>query len=701
MRKINILICLISIVITFTSLFSLNHLSKNDSDTSLSNINIMNSTYKESRDYILDDYYIFDYSNKEQKLREIFKSTPIASRLKYRASLISHLGEEEIVINGIDIKNDDEVFGILNNRTLENFNPDNSIIISKSIASVLDVNTNDTIILKLITKTGHYNAEEYTIIEVSDRLNYNYALIDINNLNNFVGLENAATEIYVKQNISDDKLFDYGNDINQIFGNGFAAYTKKDILGDNYKVNENDSKYKIYIILIYLFVLLSIFIFINSYTIYSYRELLKSKLLYSASGFAISFIIYFFILLYKCVLEFDYIYPLLLIINILSVIIANVKYQVWEKVFLQDDEYKKSKNILIIFGLVCTYIIVFLVLYASFFVFANKSNGNINKESPEKIVRIVKNNTSRNTFLFNGSIDFSTNNSLTNLLFKEISSYDEYADIETVLTFPVGVVILTFPVGVVIRTGSIYSRVYAYDKNILENGMSVSNIIVEGEMFESPKREIIIGKDLANYLNLKIGDALSLIAKASRGWLETGYFYVSGIYDLKDKNYDIIGDVTAMNSFIYLKEGDKSPYNESIIVFSGNDDIYSLLNSNKIINENDLKIVSAEKAYYMENSSSIKNITILLIITLAFSLALLSSSVLSIFHRRLSKYINAWNKSLLLNGLYALSFIISLILSIVIISIFMIFSIKLVLFSLCIVLLSFVLSLLISNYNYI
>ncbi|MEI0508299.1 hypothetical protein [Brachyspira intermedia] len=692
MRKINILICLISIVITFTALFSVNYLSKNDSDTSLSNINIMNSTYKESRDYILDDYYIFDYSNKEQKLREIFKSTPIASRLKYRASLISHLGEEEIVINGIDIKNDDEVFGILNNRTLENFNPDNSIIISKSIASVLDVNTNDTIILKLITKTGHYNAEEYTIIEVSDRLNYNYALIDINNLNNFVGLENAATEIYVKQNISDDKLFDYDNDINQIFGNGFAAYTKKDILGDNYKVNENDSKYKIYIILIYLFVLLSVFIFINSYTIYSYRELLKSKLLYSASGFAISFIIYFFILLYKGELEFDYIYPLLFIINILSVIIANVKYQVWEKVFLQDDEYKKSKNILIIFGLVCTYMIVFLVLYISFFVFANKSNGNINKESPEKIVRIVKNNTSRNTFLFNGSIDFSTNNSLTNLLFKEISSYDEYADIETVLTFPVGVVI---------RTGSIYSRVYAYDKNILENGMSISNILIEGEMFESPKREIIIGKDLANYLNLKIGDALSLIAKASRGWLETGYFYVSGIYDLKDKNYDIIGDVTAMNSFIYLKEGDKSPYNESIIVFSGNDDIYSLLNSNKIINENDLKIVSAEKAYYMENSSSIKNITILLIITLAFSLALLSSSVLSIFHRRLSKYINAWNKSLLLNGLYALSFIISLILSIVIISIFMIFSIKLVLFSLCIVLLSFVLSLLISNYNYI
>ncbi|OEJ16174.1 hypothetical protein BFL38_12095 [Brachyspira hampsonii] len=689
MKKINILTCLISIVITFTALFSVNYLSKNDSEISLSDINIMNSIYKESRDYILDDYYIFDYSQKEQKLREIFKSSPITSRLKYRASLISHLGEEEIVINGIDIKNDNEVFGILNNHTLENFNADNSIIISKSAASVLDVNTNDTVILKLITKTGHYNAEEYTIIEVSDSLNYNYALIDINNLNKFAGLENAATEMYVKQNISDEKLIDYDNDIDRIYGNDFKAYTKKDILGDYYKSNENYSK--LYIILVYLFVLLSAFIFINSYTIYSYRELFKSKLLFSVLGFVISFIIYIVILFYKGDFIFDYIYPLMLIINILSVVLSNVKYQIWEKVFLQDEEYNKNKNILIIFGLVCTYSIVFLILYSSFFVFASQNNQNTNEESSERIVRIVKNNTSENTFLFNGSIDFSSNNvndSITNLLFKEISSYDEYADIETVLSFPVGVVI---------RTGSIYSRVYAYDKNILENGMNVSNAIIDGEMFESPKREIIIGKDLANYLNLKIGDALSLIAKASRGWLETGYFYVSGIYDLKDKNYDIIGDITAMNSFIYLKEGDKSPYNESIIVFSKNDDIYSLLNSSDTINENDLKVVSSDKAYYIENSDSIRNAAILLIIVLAFSLSLLSSSVLSVLHRRLSKF----NKILLLNSLYALSFIISVILSIVIIFIFMIFSIKFILFSLCIVLLSFVLSLLIANYNYI
>lgn len=88
---------------------------------------------------------------------------------------------------------------------------------------------------------------------------------------------------------------------------------------------------------------------------------------------------------------------------------------------------------------------------------------------------------------------------------------------------------------------------------------------------------------------------MSLIAKASRGWLETGYFYVSGIYDLKDRNYDIIGDITAMNSFIYLKEGDKSPYNESIIVFSDNENIYSLLAKSDFVNSNNLRAVSGKR----------------------------------------------------------------------------------------------------------
>lgn len=684
MIKSNILTLIVSIIITLTAFLTINYSTNKDTDTSLSYINIMNTNYKNSRDYALDEYYIYDYKDKVNKLKEVFKSSPITARLKYRASIISYIGEEEIVINGIDIKNDNEVFDILKNETAENFDSNNSIIISKSIASVLDVNTNDTVILKLITKTGHYNAEEYTVIEISEKLDYNYALIDIDNLNNFIGMENTATEVYVKKNTSD--LSNYDNDIKTIFGDDFYIYSKSDILGENYNINEDNKIINIYILLVYLFVLFSVFLFINSYTVRTYKILLKSKVLFSFIGFIISFIIYFIIvkLYYKTDFIFNYIYGCMLAVNILSVLSANLKYSILENLFIiKEENYNKNKNLLIVIGLSFTYVLVFILLYLSFISFTNNISNNKKLES---IVRIVKDNTSENTFLFKGSVD----DNIYNMLYREIESYDRYAEIERAINFPVGVVI---------RTGSIASRVYTYEKNILESGLSISNIIIEGEIFESPKREIIIGKDLAKYLNLKIGDALSLIAKASRGWLETGYFYVSGIYDLKDRNYDIIGDITAMNSFIYLKEGDKSPYNESIIVFSDNENIYSLLAKSDFVNSNNLRAVSANEEYYTEHSILDKNVIILFIISLAFTLSLLSSSILSIFYRRLSKFIIGWYKKVLLNILYLVSLLSSIIVSVFIIFILFPFSFKFLLFSISIAVLSFLLSILVSNYN--
>ncbi len=274
------------------------------------------------------------------------------------------------------------------------------------------------------------------------------------------------------------------------------------------------------------------------------------------------------------------------------------------------------------------------------------------------------------------------------MLFNEIYSYDKYAEIERVLSFPAAAVI---------RTGSIGSRVYTYEKNILENGLSISNIIIEGRIFESPKKEIIAGKYLADYLNLKIGDALSLIAKASRGWLETEYFYVSGIYDLKYRNYDIIGDINSMNNFIYLKEGNKSPYNESILIFSYNDNMNSILSKSGIISSNNLKVAAYNKKYYSKYNNSNKIIIILFIVISAFSVSLLSSSIISIFYRRQSQ--SYQRKSL--NILYAVSLFIAAIISILIIFIFMPFSFKFLIFTVSIILLSFILSILISNYNYI
>ena len=684
MMKNNILTLIISLIVTLIALFTINYISSDNSNTSLGDINIMNTNYKELRDYALDEYYITNYNSKIDKLKELFKNNPITARLKYRASLISHLGEEEIIINGIDIQNDKDVFGVVSDNTVKNFDSNNSIVISKSISSVLDLNTNDTVILRLITKTGHYNAEEYTIIEVSENLDYNYALIDINNLNAFIGMEDTVSEIYV----NNAKHSNYSDDIKSIFGDDIGVYSKSDILGDDSGSSDNNRFY-IYIVLVYLFVLFSIFMFMNSYMFISYKELFSKTLLFSFIGFVLAFIIYFIIvnIYYKKEFIFNYIYIIMLALNIISVLSANIKYSVLEKLFVvKDEEYNKNKNIFIILGFSFTYIIVFVLLYLSFLGFTNKNYLNTDNDANINIVRIAKTNTSKNTFLFNGSIETNTNNNLISIIRDEINSYDKYAEIER---------ILSFPVGVVIRTGSISSRVYAYDNNILENGVSVSNIIIEGEMFESPKREIIVGKDLANYLDLKVGDAISLIAKASRGWLETGYFNVTGIYDLKEKNYDIIGDMTSISSFIYLKEGDKSPYNESIVIFSDNKDIFSYLNESSIINDYNLKILKDD----VKKTYSIKNIIILFIIVLAFSLSLLSSSVLSIFYRRLTKFIDLLHRKKLLHTSYIISLLLSIIISMVIIFFFMLFSFKFLIFTISIVLLSFLLSLLISNYN--
>ncbi|MEI0478913.1 hypothetical protein [Brachyspira pulli] len=691
MKKSNILVCIISFVVTLIALLIMNYFNNSDPNTSLSTINIMNINYKDLRDYALDGYYIEGYKEKEQKVKELLKSKYITSRLKYRASLISHLGEEEIVINGIDIKNDEEVFNVLKDSTLDNFDANNSIVISKSIASVLDVNTNDTIILKAITKTGHYNAEEYTIIEVSEKLDYNYALIDIDNLNSFVGLEDCATEMYIKQNISEEDLLFYDNDIKNIFGDDFRIYSKEDIIGENYNANKNNKKIQIYIILTYLFVLFSIYMFINSYSISNYKQLIKGKLLFSFIGFLISFVIDILItkFLLKLEVTFNFLYIIILIINLLTVILSNIKYSILEWMFIEGEEEElkpiRNKNILMMCGIIFTYVVITLVLYSSFFGFINKE---ANNDNVENIVRIVKNNTSENTFLFNGSLS-SSNDNLINILYKDIESYDQYADVERVLTFPVGVVI---------RTGSIGSRVYTYEKNILENGMVVSNIIVEGEMFETPKKEILIGKDLAAYLNIKVGDALSLIAKASRGWLETSYFYVSGIYDFKDKNYDIIGDITSMSNFIYLKEGDKSPYNESILVFSDNKDIYSYLNNSSFVENYNLNIINFNEEYYTNYNYSLKNIIFVFIVILALSLALLISSLLSIFYRRLLKFSHVSDRKLV-NSSFIICLLASIIISAILIIIFWPFIFSFLLFVMIIVALSSVLSVLITNCN--
>lgn len=384
-------------------------------------ITIMNTNYILVRDIAPPIYFIENCSEKIEALKKIFKEKPITARLKYKASLISHLGEEEIIINGIIPKNDKEVFNIINNETIEKIKDKNFIIINSKTALALDINIGDNIILKLITKDGYYNAEEFIILDIAKNLDYNFALIDINKLNNLVNLNNLASEIYIK----DTKFKESYNDIiTKIFGEDLKIYSMSD-----------------------------------------FKQKIKTK----------------------------------------------------EKI---------------------------------------------------NIIKISKKNISENTFLFEGGIKNIDE------IINEIQLLDKESEIKN---------IINFPVGIVTKTGSAQSRVY----NTLQDLSDISNFIIEGKIYENNKNQIIVGKDLANYLKLKIGDAVSLIARGSRGWLETAYFTISGIYEFKNKNFDIYADTKTISNFIYLKSGNKSPYNESLLIFSEKY-IYSDLMKNEILKDMDI-----------------------------------------------------------------------------------------------------------------
>lgn len=384
-------------------------------------ITIMNTNYILVRDIAPPLYFIENCYEKIEALKKIFKEKPITARLKYKASLISHLGEEEIIINGIIPKNDKEVFNIINNETIEKIKDKNFIIINSKTALALDINIGDNIILKLITKDGYYNAEEFIILDIAKNLDYNFALIDINKLNNLVNLNNLASEIYIK----DTKFKESYNDIiTKIFGEDLKIYSMSD-----------------------------------------FKQKIKTK----------------------------------------------------EKI---------------------------------------------------NIIKISKKNISENTFLFEGGIKNIDE------IINEIKLLDKESEIKN---------IINFPVGIVTKTGSAQSRVY----NTLQDLSDISNFIIEGKIYENNKNQIIVGKDLANYLKLKSGDAVSLMARGSRGWLETAYFTISGIHEFKNKNFDIYADTKTISNFIYLKSGNKSPYNESLLIFSEKS-IYSDLMKNEILKDMDI-----------------------------------------------------------------------------------------------------------------
>ena len=87
-----------------------------------------------------------------------------------------------------------------------------------------------------------------------------------------------------------------------------------------------------------------------------------------------------------------------------------------------------------------------------------------------------------------------------------------------------------------------------------------------------------------------------------------------------------------------------------------------------------------------------------IIILLSISNSLLSSAILSIFNIMSSKFMNPWSRFIFVNANYIISFILSLIISSIVIAIFFTFTIKIFVFTSIIILLSFIISLLLTHY---
>ncbi|AEM22768.1 hypothetical protein Bint_2157 [Brachyspira intermedia PWS/A] len=122
---------------------------------------------------------------------------------------------------------------------------------------------------------------------------------------------------------------------------------------------------------VYLFSFFSVFMFINSRTVYTnifknYKKEIKNKTLFSFVGFVISLILYILItkIVFNKMVVFNYIYAIFPIMNFISIILANIVYFILEKLFINENKHlfniKCISNILLISFV---YTSVFILLY--------------------------------------------------------------------------------------------------------------------------------------------------------------------------------------------------------------------------------------------------------------------------------------------------------------------------------------------------
>lgn len=165
---------------------------------------------------------------------------------------------------------------------------------------------------------------------------------------------------------------------------------------------------------------------------------------------------------------------------------------------------------------------------------------------------------------------------------------------------------------------------------------TMQNSIIEGNYFENTSQnELLIGKKLAERLNVKIGSRIVLTFSDVQNELVTAAFRVQGIYksayEIQDER-NVYVPLNSLNKYLGIEDG----MHEVAILLSDIDQLDEKINEIKVYFENDVVRsfyeVSPELAYLSEAGGVVGLVFIIIILTgLAFGV--LNTMLMTIFER--------------------------------------------------------------------
>lgn len=335
MKKIKnyLLICSISFIAILLSLLLLtdieNKYNKWESsiiNTSISDIEIMNTNYYNMKHLYPKNYFLYDYQSYLKVVKNVVEEENITHTLKYNGYIVSAKYEYKVLINGIEPEKYKLLFSNITN-IIEgkyiNSTDKYSSIICKTLAEKLNLKVGDRFIIRLLDVNNLYKVEELKVSGIVDiknqAINKESIFINIGLLNDIIADKYAFSSMLIKT-----KNKNVYKSLRELFLDDIGIYTKYDIL-PLFTSNENKLKsIKKYIYLFFSITIFAIYFYINAKAfdvnnINNFKSSVIKNILFSLLGFLLATFILIIIFREKYNINFT----MLLIVNILLLILSS------------------------------------------------------------------------------------------------------------------------------------------------------------------------------------------------------------------------------------------------------------------------------------------------------------------------------------------------------------------------------------------